>query len=260
MSARSIRDVIAGPGSIRRIARLALAAVLLIRAADGAPTLDRETPGMHASGRQPLIVAYHEQYRRDPELFRACVEARYDESTLRRLVRAEDPRARRASIEAIGMMGSMASNADLAAALGDEDPEARGLAVAALWAVWFRADSPENNARLRRVSELIGRGLIVAAEREANALIEAAPDFAEAHNQRAIARFAQGRFVDSAADCRRVLERNPYHIGALGGLAQCYVRLGRNDLALEALRRTLELQPRDEGLRQLVASMEKKGR
>ena len=257
MTARSNRPVVAGPRPIRRIVRLALASALLIRGADAAPPPDRETPGMHASGRQPLIVAYHEQYRHDPELFRACVEARYNESTLRRLVRAEDPRARRASIEAIGLVGSMASNADLASALGDVDPEARGLAVAALWAVWFRADTTENNARLRRVSELIGRGLLVAAEREATALIEAAPNFAEAHNQRAIARFAQGRFLDSAADCRRVLEGNPYHIGALGGLAQCYLRLGRDDLALGALRRTLELQPRDEGLRRLVASMEK---
>jgi tetratricopeptide (TPR) repeat protein len=90
-------------------------------------------------------------------------------------------------------------------------------------------------------------------------LIGRAANFAEAYNQRAIAYFVQGQFQESADDCERVLERNPYHFGALGGLAQCQLALGRRPEALKTLRRALRLQPYSEGLRDLVASLEAEG-
>src|SRR5690606_12090469 len=121
----------------------------------------------------------------------------------------------------------------------DDDPIVRGLASDALWAIWFRADTPENNARLREVRERMNLGRLDEAHRLATELIALAPEFAEAYNQRAIASYSLGRFAESAADCRRVLELNPYHFGALNGLAGCYLKLGRTDLALETFRRLL---------------------
>jgi tetratricopeptide (TPR) repeat protein len=91
-------------------------------------------------------------------------------------------------------------------------------------------------------------------------LIGQASNFAEAYNQRAIAHFVQGHFQESAADCERVLERNPYHFGALGGLAQCQLALGQRPEALKTLRRALRLQPYSEGLRELVATLEAEGK
>ena len=88
---------------------------------------------------------------------------------------------------------------------------------------------------------------------------DAAPRFAEAYNQRAIAHFFRGHFEASAADCLRVLERNPYHFGALAGLAQCQLRLDQRREALKTFRRALRLQPFSEGLREAVSALEAEG-
>lgn len=219
---------------------------------------DRGGPGLHAPGRQPLLARYYEQYLADgdPDAFRARVEARYSEATLRRLVHADDDRARRGAVEALGLFGTFDSNAALASALADDDPAVRALASRSLWAVWFRADEPENNQTLQEVSTLIAIGRLEAADRLATELIARAPDFAEAYNQRAIALFGLSRYAESAADCRRVLERNPYHFGALDGLAACCLELGQNGPALEACRRSLKLQPHNAALRARVAALE----
>jgi tetratricopeptide (TPR) repeat protein len=130
------------------------------------------------------------------------------------------------------------------------------LAEDALWSLWFRADTPEHNRTLQEVAQLIGRGQIIRAEILANQLIRSAPEFAEAYNQRAILSFHQGRFADSAADCRQVLSRNPYHFGALSGLAQCLLHLDQPAEALKTLRRAWKLQPYNETLREHVKLLE----
>src|SRR5947209_2658203 len=81
-----------------------------------------------------------------------------------------------------------------AGALRDTDPTVRSLADNALWAIWFRADTPENNEILEQVRTLIGRQQIDQAIALATRLIGRAPRFAEAYNQRAIAHYIQGHF------------------------------------------------------------------
>ena len=238
---------------------LALAAAPPPVAAAPDPTRNG-VPPMSVPAAAPLLLDYFEAYLRDQDIesFRLNVTARYTEGTLARLARAPSPRARRAAILALGLVGSIEVNAAVARALRDEDGPVRDLANNALWAIWFRADSPENNATLEEVHDLNNRGQHVEADALATRLIGRAPGFAEAYNQRAISRFFRGRFADSAADCRRALERNPYHIGALAGLGQCYLRLDRRDEALATFRRALKLQPFSEGLRETVAALEGK--
>lgn len=216
------------------------------------------SPSMPGSPQSALLVAYYATLIEDEDLeaFQANVRARYTDGTLERLVASTDPDARRAAVVALGLMGGYRSNAAVAAALKDDDATIRELAVRSLWAIWFRADTPENNAALEHVAALISRGRDEQAEELATRLILRAPGFAEAYNQRAIARFSMGRLADSALDCERALEHNPYHVGALGGLGQCYLRLGRFDRALETFRRALALQPHDLSLRQAVAALE----
>jgi tetratricopeptide (TPR) repeat protein len=208
-----------------------------------------------------LLVDYFDTFLRDQDIegFRRSVESRYTEGTLARLCESGGTKPRRAAVLALGLTGSFAANAAVARRLRDDDPVVRDLAVNALWAIWFRAGTPEENAELERVRELIGQDRLEAAVAAATALIAHAPGFAEAYNQRAIALFSQGRFAESAADCRRALERNPYHIGALSGLGQCDLRLGRLDDALATFRRALELQPHDAGLRRTIAALEASG-
>jgi tetratricopeptide (TPR) repeat protein len=208
-----------------------------------------------------LLVDYYESFLRDQDIdrFRQLVAARYTEGTLCRLVESGSTPSRRAAVLALGLFGSFETNAALARALRDSDLTVRRLATDALWAVWFRADTPENNKTLEQVSNLIGQQRLEDAVEQATQLIARSPRFAEAYNQRAIAYFAQRRYDESAADCRRTLERNPYHFGALSGLAQCQLRLGQPREALKTFRRALRLQPYSEGLREVVSALEAEG-
>jgi tetratricopeptide (TPR) repeat protein len=214
-------------------------------------------PGMPAHP-AALLVGHFERFLKDHDLeaFRRGVEARYTEGTLCRATYADDVRIRRAAVLALGVNGSFECNATVARRLRDKDPAIRSMAVSALWAIWSRADTPENNAELEAVQALIERGRHVEAIRRAGRLVEHAPAFAEAYNQRAIAHFVSGHLAESAADCRRVLELNPYHFGALSGLGQCQLGLRQRSEAIRTFRRALALQPYSDGLRETVAELE----
>lgn len=205
-----------------------------------------------------LLVDYYETYLRDHDIdaFRLHVSSRYMEGTLARLVESPGTQARRAAVLALGLSGSFRVNAAVAKALRDTDPTVRGLADNALWAIWFRADTPENNATLEKVGALISHQRFEEAAELATRLIERSPKFAEAYNQRAIAEYFLGRFKQSAEDCRLVLERNPYHFGALSGLARCQLRGGQRESAIETLKRASKLQPFNDDIRRWRTALE----
>ncbi|HEV3163289.1 MAG TPA: tetratricopeptide repeat protein [Isosphaeraceae bacterium] len=215
-------------------------------------------PAMLEPHTASLLVDYYDAFLRDHDIdaFRQNVLARYTEGTLARLAQSGDTRTRRAAVLALGLVGSFEVNEVVGRALRDRDSTVRSLADNALWAIWFRADTPENNATLERVRALIGQQRPENAADLATRLIGRAPKFAEAYNQRAIAQFLLGRFEQSAADCRKVLELNPYHFGAMSGLGQCYIRLGQRDEAIKIFRRALHIQPYSEGIRELIAGLE----
>jgi len=152
--------------------------------------------------------------------------------------------------------GSFETNPVVARALRDKDAVVRQLAQNALWAIWFRADTPENNAALEQIRKVLSQGKANEAIHLANKLIERAPRFAEAYNQRAIGFFGLKRYQESAADCRRVLELNPFHFGSLAGLAKCYLELGFEDEALATFKRASALQPFDDDLKSTIQVLE----
>jgi tetratricopeptide (TPR) repeat protein len=207
-----------------------------------------------------LLVDYFHKLLEDRnfETFRDRVTTQYTEEMLCRiLVNSPAVTARRAAVVSLGFAGGFErSNAALGRALRDSDVTVRKLAEDALWSVWSRADTPENNQVLQEVKQLIGSGQLRRAETLANRLITAAPGFAEAYNQRAIIYFLLGRFAESARDCQHVLSRNPYHFGALGGLAQCQMQLNKPSEALKTLRYALKLQPYSDGLRENIRLVE----
>lgn len=208
-----------------------------------------------------LLLTYYESLVKDQDVaaFERAVLARYPEGALARLVRIGPAETRQAAVLALGLTGSFQSNATVGRCLRDKDPAVRSLAQSALWSIWFRAGTPENNATLERVRELIGLERYREARELATHLIASAPDFAEAYNQRAIAYYSEQRYAESAKDCERALERNAYHIGALGGLGQCYLRMGRREEALNVYQRALKLQPFSDGLRETVAELQAGG-
>lgn len=215
-------------------------------------------PGMLEPHTGSLLVTYYETFLRDQDIehYRQLVSTRYTEGTLCRLIESGSTQARRAAVLALGLFGSYETNASVARALRDPDLTVRRMAGDALWAIWFRADTAENNRTLEQVSSLISQQRLDQAIELATQLLARAPRFAEAYNQRAIAHFGQRDFEASAADCRRVLELNPYHFGALAGLAKCELQLGRPGEALKIYRRALKLEPYSGDLREVISILE----
>jgi tetratricopeptide (TPR) repeat protein len=239
-------------------------AALLAAVSPAAALLDSPrtgAPPMLEPHTASLLVDYYEAFLKDKDIdaFRKSVQARYTEGTLCRMVLSGTPQAKRAAVLALGLFGTYGSNDAVGRSLRDADPVVRSLAQNALWAIWFRADGPENNALLQQVADLNGRERYAEAVDKASGLIARAPKFAEAYNQRAIALYFQDKFAESAADCNKVLELNPYHFGALSGLVQCQMGMGQRLEALKTCRRALKLQPYNQTLRDAVAKLEAEG-
>lgn len=190
--------------------------------------------------------------------FRDHVTSRYTEGSLQRLLQFSEVRTRRAAVLALGFIGTMESNAAVAACLVDGDLLVQRFAADALWEIWFRAGTDEQNLRLQqalcqRDDERV-RGAL-------DDLIKSAPNFAEPYNQRAIVHFRRGEFARSVEDCEAVLRLNPYHYGAASGMGQCFLRMKKPRAALRAFRQALEINPNLDNLRETIqALMEALGR
>ncbi len=218
--------------------------------------------------RQPLLLQYYQllpasaetapTFRKGLGKFKRAVEARYNEASLERLLDAPAAEVRQGAVLALGLIGSMACNANLAARLHDEDALVRQFTDQALWAIWFRADLPENNEELQRLIR-IRSSEKKAEELEAafTALIRKAPRFAEAYNQRAVFHFRHGNLPKAISDCEKALRLNPYHFGAASGLGQCFLRQKKLRAALRTYRRAARINPNLDGVHEAISSLER---
>lgn len=185
--------------------------------------------------------------------FKKKVAARYTEGSLQRLTDAPSNQTRRAAVVALGLLGTMNSSKALAARLHDDDPTVRQLTTDALWAIWFRGDNEAHNKELQRLIRLRDSEKALAGF---EALIQKAPNFAEAYNQRAIVYFRRGEFDKSIADCEKVLKLNPVHFGAQAGMAQSYMKLKKPRAALKAFRNAFQINPGMEGVEDTIRALE----
>jgi tetratricopeptide (TPR) repeat protein len=186
--------------------------------------------------------------------FRAAVRDKYTEGTLQRLLATAGPRGRRAAALALGLVGTIESNAAVAAALNDEDSLVQRFAADTLWELWFRGGTPEQNARLRDAAQNPDP---VAARAGLDDLVAENPTFAEAYNQRAIWHFKRGEFARAVQDCEATLRLNPFHFGAAAGMGQCLTKLGKTRAALRAFRTALSINPALEHLRETIRDLER---
>jgi tetratricopeptide (TPR) repeat protein len=185
--------------------------------------------------------------------FRTAVRERYTEGTLARLLSSTDARTRRAAVLALGLIGTTEVNPAVAAVLHDEDPLVRRFASDALWELWFRGGTIEQNRMLEQAARDRDQ---LKARADLDHLIRQAPNYAEAYNQRAIWFFKRGEFARAVEDCEATLRLNPHHFGAAAGLGQCYLKLGKPRAALRAFRNALEINPSLEHLHDTIRSLE----
>ncbi|HEX4129326.1 MAG TPA: tetratricopeptide repeat protein [Pirellulales bacterium] len=215
---------------------------------------------MHSTPRVAALERFYHTYLADQDSaeFIRRVALRYRCGTLERLAKIGPRLTRRAAVLALGFLGAYESNAVLGRALQDEDRGVRTLAETALRNVWCRDGSAEQQRVLESVIRLNAARSFDDAVHRANTLLAEAPDLAEAWNQRAIAYYGLGRYADSIRDCRRTVELNPYHFGAVAGMGQCFLYQGNLLYALESFRRALELNPNLEAIRANVAMLERR--
>lgn len=141
----------------------------------------------------------------------------------------------------------------------DEQLEVRA-AENLIWTTWIAHDD-QKNTRLMHI------GIKAMADRRFDeavdiftALIDQAPDYAEAWNKRATVYFIQGKLALSAADVERTLALEPRHFGALSGLGQIELLRGNGDAALQAFENALAVHPRLAGMDTLIRELKQQVR
>jgi tetratricopeptide (TPR) repeat protein len=209
--------------------------------------------------RQPFLCRLYQQYveSQDTSAFIEQVKQRYATGTLERLAQHHARNCRRAAVFALSLLAGYEANAVLGRALNDRDRGVRTLAENGIREVWCRAGNAAQRKKLNSIIRLNGSRRYREAAEKAGELIQAAPWFAEVWNQRAIALYHQGFYLESINDCLQALEVNPYHFLAASGVGQCYLQLGDRAAALEAFRRALKLNPNLEGVRATATYLER---
>ena len=209
--------------------------------------------------RYPTLETLYQRYLSDQASanFVKAVASLYTVGTLERLAECGQRNTRRAATMALGFLGDYSSNQTMGRRLSDEDRGVRILAENGIRDLWLRDGSPAQRQWLQIIIRLNNSQQAVPAEREASALIDQAPFFAEAWNQRATALFLRQRFDESANDCFQTLELNPYHFGAAVGMGQCYLELNDPVGALDSFRRALTVHPGLEDVRAQVNYLER---
>jgi tetratricopeptide (TPR) repeat protein len=163
---------------------------------------------------------------------------------------------RRAALQVIGAEADARVTAPVAACLHDADAEVVAAAEATLWRIWCRASDPSVEALFADGIRAMQRQSWLDAVSLFGRVIETAPDFAEAWNKRATARYLAEHYASAISDCEEVIRRNPHHFGAWSGQGLCHTALGQYRAAARCFRRALAIHPRLESVRQNLGRAE----
>ena len=123
-----------------------------------------------------------------------------------------------------------------------EAEEARRVEVM-IWQIWGEIDDPKIERLLDYGTRAMALGAYDRALIDFNAVVELAPEMAEAWNKRATLHYLMGNYPESIMDIERTLALEPRHFGALSGLGLINMALGRDEVALKAFEAALEVNP-----------------
>lgn len=121
---------------------------------------------------------------------------------------------------------------------------------------WGQSGSASVDYLFQRGEAALQSGQAAEAIDHFSAVLDYAPDFAEAWNGRATAYFLANRIGQSLADIEQVLRLNPRHFGALAGLGIILEQLERPEEALEAYRASLAIHPHQQQVIDSVQRLE----
>ncbi|MGI3166276.1 tetratricopeptide repeat protein [Pseudooceanicola sp. 200-1SW] len=123
--------------------------------------------------------------------------------------------------------------------------EARQI-VRELELIWSRSGSSSMDLLLRKGRDALEGGDAPAAIGHLSALIDHAPDFAEAWHLRAMAFYTLEEFGQAQSDLLQALALNPVNFQAAYGLAVLMEQTGRIDAAYDGYRAVLSVYPAHE--------------
>jgi tetratricopeptide (TPR) repeat protein len=128
----------------------------------------------------------------------------------------------------------------------------------AIWTLWMESSNAEVNLLMLEGIDAMNESDLPRARKAFDSMVEVDPKFAEGWNKRATVEFLMGDVNASVADIEKTLELEPRHWGALSGLGQIYIQLDKEDAALRAFKRALEINPFLASVRAKVQEIEAK--
>jgi tetratricopeptide (TPR) repeat protein len=108
---------------------------------------------------------------------------------------------------------------------------------------WQDSGSASINLLIQWADKAISEEKNAAAFDFLDETIRLKPDYVEGWNRRATLHFKLGNYRKSMSDINRVLAIEPRHFGALAGMAAIMAQTGRDEMAMKAWERFLEVYP-----------------
>lgn len=124
-----------------------------------------------------------------------------------------------------------------------QEPEAARQIAGSIERLWLKSFSDTANLLMQRASETARAGQFSLALLIFGKLVVVEPEWAEAWNQRATARFHAGDMDGAMADINQALKLEPRHFGALTGMGIMLRSAGLGERALEVFKKAQSLYP-----------------
>lgn len=134
---------------------------------------------------------------------------------------------------------------DLLQQLREAEPAQAQRAANRVINAWSKSGSAAMDLLLKRGRDALDVKKYPEAVGHLRALTDHAPDFAEGWHTLALVYFQQEKFGLALDALERTLALNPQHFGAMRGLGAVLERTGHKDLAYRAYQKSLDLHPHD---------------
>ncbi|MCR4268010.1 tetratricopeptide repeat protein [Nitratireductor sp. ZSWI3] len=120
---------------------------------------------------------------------------------------------------------------------------------------WMHSGSATADLLMQWANEAIKAEKFSVALDHLDQVVMLFPDYAEGWNRRATVHFMMNDYARSMTDISRTLELEPRHFGALAGMARILQATGRQEQALQAYTRILDIYPMLRSAQQAVAEI-----